>query len=68
MPVEDVAGTVKDLVQAGKVRHFGLSEMSPATHTPGCGSLGCSTHEIVLISVRLTERGEVAERLKAAVC
>jgi aryl-alcohol dehydrogenase-like predicted oxidoreductase len=31
VPVEDVAGTVKDLIQAGKVRHFGLSEMSPAT-------------------------------------
>lgn len=29
--MEEVAGAVKDLVQAGKVRHFGLSEMSPAT-------------------------------------
>lgn len=28
VPVEDVAGTVKDLIQAGKVRHFGLSEVS----------------------------------------
>lgn len=26
MPIEDVAGAVKDLVNAGKVRHFGLSE------------------------------------------
>jgi aryl-alcohol dehydrogenase-like predicted oxidoreductase len=26
VPMEDVAGTVKDLIQAGKVRHFGLSE------------------------------------------
>ena len=25
-PVEDVAGAVKDLIQAGKVKHFGLSE------------------------------------------
>ena len=31
VPVEDVAGTVKDLIRVGKVRHFGLSEMSPAT-------------------------------------
>jgi len=31
VPVEDVAGAVKGLVEAGKVRHFGLSEMSPAT-------------------------------------
>ncbi|QYO78381.1 aldo/keto reductase [Devosia salina] len=25
-PVEDVAGTIKDLIAAGKVRHFGMSE------------------------------------------
>ncbi|BCS32354.1 aldehyde oxidase [Luteitalea sp. TBR-22] len=31
VPVEDGAGAVKDLAQAGKVRHFGLSEMSAAT-------------------------------------
>lgn len=28
VPVEDVAGTVKELIQEGKVRHFGLSESS----------------------------------------
>ena len=32
VPIEDVAGAVKDLVAAGKVRHFGLSE-------PGVGTL-----------------------------
>ncbi len=26
VPIEDVAGAVKDLIDAGKVRHFGLSE------------------------------------------
>ena len=26
VPIEDVAGTVKELIEAGKVRHFGLSE------------------------------------------
>jgi len=26
VPIEDVAGTVKDLIRAGKVKHFGLSE------------------------------------------
>jgi aryl-alcohol dehydrogenase-like predicted oxidoreductase len=26
VPIEDVAGTVKDLISAGKVKHFGLSE------------------------------------------
>src|SRR5215211_5113261 len=26
VPIEDVAGTVKELIQEGKVKHFGLSE------------------------------------------
>jgi aryl-alcohol dehydrogenase-like predicted oxidoreductase len=28
VPMEDVAGTVKDLIQEGKIKHFGLSEAS----------------------------------------
>src|SRR5512141_725691 len=28
VPIEDVAGAVRDLIQAGKVKHFGLSEAS----------------------------------------
>ena len=31
VPIEDVAGAVKDLIQAGKVKHFGLSEASAQT-------------------------------------
>ena len=31
VPIEDVAGTVHELIAAGKVRHFGLSEAAPAT-------------------------------------
>ncbi|MDR6861768.1 aldo/keto reductase [Phycicoccus sp. 3266] len=31
VPIEDVAGTVKELIDAGKVRHFGLSEAGPTT-------------------------------------
>ncbi|PTL76623.1 aldo/keto reductase [Vitiosangium sp. GDMCC 1.1324] len=31
VPIEDVAGTVKDLISAGKVRFFGMSEAGPAT-------------------------------------
>lgn len=31
VPIEDVAGTVKDLIQAGKVRNFGLSEVNAQT-------------------------------------
>ena len=31
VPIEDVAGTVKDLIQDGKVKHFGLSEAGVQT-------------------------------------
>jgi len=31
VPIEDVAGTLKDLIQAGKVQHFGLSEVGAQT-------------------------------------
>ena len=31
VPIEDVAGAVKDLIQQGKVKHFGLSEASVQT-------------------------------------
>lgn len=31
VPIEDVAGTVQELIRAGKVRHFGLSEAGAQT-------------------------------------
>lgn len=31
VPIEEVAGTVKDLIKEGKVKHFGLSEAGAAT-------------------------------------
>jgi aryl-alcohol dehydrogenase-like predicted oxidoreductase len=31
VPIEEVAGVVKELIQAGKVKHFGLSETAPKT-------------------------------------
>ncbi|HEY3519355.1 MAG TPA: aldo/keto reductase [Gammaproteobacteria bacterium] len=31
VPIEDVAGAVKELIEAGKVQHFGLSEAGAAT-------------------------------------
>ena len=38
VPIEDVAGTVKDLIREGKVKHFGLSEAAdnpPRACRPG---------------------------------
>ena len=41
VPIEDVAGTVKDLIAEGKVRHFGLSEAGAGDHPPRpCGPAG----------------------------
>jgi len=31
VPIEDVAGAVRDLIEQGKVRHFGMSEAAPMT-------------------------------------
>ena len=31
MPIEDVAGALKDLIRDGKVKHFGLSEAGVQT-------------------------------------
>jgi aryl-alcohol dehydrogenase-like predicted oxidoreductase len=39
VPIEDVAGTVQDLIRDGKVQHFGLSEPGP---TPCAGRTRCS--------------------------
>ncbi|BAC71463.1 hypothetical protein AQJ43_04810 [Streptomyces avermitilis] len=35
-PIEDTAGTLSELIEEGKIRHYGLSEAAPATITmPG---------------------------------
>src|SRR5258706_13507446 len=34
VPIEDVAGTVRDLIRDGKVKHFGLSEAGGRTIRP----------------------------------
>src|SRR5271157_340102 len=31
VPIEDVAGAIKELIQEGKVKHFGMSEAAPQT-------------------------------------
>ena len=42
MPIEDVAGAVKDLIKQGKVKHFGMSRQRPkrsVARTPSSRSL-----------------------------
>lgn len=60
VPIEDVAGTVKDLVREGKVRHYGLSE-------PGMQTLRRAHAEFPVTAVQneysLLWRGPEAEQL-----
>jgi aryl-alcohol dehydrogenase-like predicted oxidoreductase len=52
VPIEEVAGAVKDLIQEGKVKHFGLSEAGGSDHPQ---------------SARRAAGGCVAERVFAVV-
>ncbi len=45
VPIEDVAGTVRDLIAEGKVRHFGMSE-------PGVGRTPCCPSPRFKTSIR----------------
>jgi aryl-alcohol dehydrogenase-like predicted oxidoreductase len=47
VPIEDVAGTVKEFVDAGKVKYFGLSEAGPETIR--------KAHAVLPVSVLQTE-------------
>ena len=52
VPIEDVAGAVKDLIRQGKVRHFGLSEAGRADHPPRpCGAAGHGAAERIFAVV-----------------
>jgi aryl-alcohol dehydrogenase-like predicted oxidoreductase len=39
MPIEDVAGTAKELIREGKVKYFGLSEAGASRYSRGKGQL-----------------------------
>lgn len=47
VPIEDVAGAVKDLIQAGKVKHWGLSEAGATTI--------CRAHAVLPVSAVQSE-------------
>ncbi len=59
VPIEDVAGAVKELIDEGKVLHFGLSEASPNTIRKAHGSAGRRTSD----GVFAYEPGPGRERL-----
>jgi len=51
VPIEDVAGTVKELIKEGKVRCFGLSEASSKNHSSGtcCTTSNCTSKRILTL-------------------
>ncbi len=52
VPIEEVAGAVKDLIDAGKVKHFGLSEAGTETIPEGARGPACDrSPERVLVVV-----------------
>jgi aryl-alcohol dehydrogenase-like predicted oxidoreductase len=51
VPIEEVAGTVKELIEEGKVRHFGLSEAGVQTIRRARGPAGRRASERVLALV-----------------
>ena len=61
VPIEDVAGAVKELIQAGKVKHFGLSEAGVQDHPPRARRSAGDRAAKRILAV-------VAERLKRKCC
>ena len=62
VPIEEVAGAVKQLIQQGKVKHFGLSEAGAQTiRRAHRGSAGHRTSERVLALVEAAGRCGVAD-------
>ena len=60
VPIEDVAGAVKDLIQEGKVKHFGLSEASATDDPPRpCSSArGRAAERVLAVLARAGRDGD----------
>ena len=66
VPIEEVAGAVKELIDAGKVRHFGMSEAGVAEHPPrACRPAGHRAAERVL-ALLARARGRDRSRARGA--
>ena len=65
VPIEDVAGAVKELIQQGKVKHFGLVGSRRANHPPRARrSAGHGAPERILAVVARTPEAEVMPTLE----
>ncbi|MEH2315364.1 MAG: aldo/keto reductase [Nostoc sp.] len=54
VPIEDVAGTIKDLIGEGKIKHWGLSEAGVQT-IPGTTKLSRLEENIAAADIELTQ-------------
>jgi len=62
VPIEEVAGTVRDLIAEGKVKRFGLSEAGRADHPPrACGAARDRAPERVFAVVARAGEGRAAD-------
>ncbi len=67
VPIEDVAGTVKDLIRQGKVRHFGLSEAGVADDPPRArGAAGDRAAERIFAVVARAGGGDPADAARSS--
>jgi aryl-alcohol dehydrogenase-like predicted oxidoreductase len=55
VPIEDVAGAVKDLIREGKVKHFGFSEAASKTIRRAHALRSCSMKCFVIIAARVAK-------------
>ena len=54
VPIEDVAGAIKDLIREGKVKHFGLSEPGVLTIRTRSLSCGFSALAVAVVSISIS--------------
>ena len=67
VPIEEVAGAVKELIREGKVKHFGLSEAGRADHPPRPrGAAGYRAAERILALVEGGPRRRYSPRSRSS--
>ena len=66
VPIEDVAGAVRELIEQGKVAHFGLSEVGARDDPPGAPHPAGRRRAERVLALDPRSRGESAARLRRA--
>ena len=66
VPIEDVAGTVKELIEAGKVKHFGMSEAAAGDDPSRARGAARDRGAERVLAVVAASRGGSAGRMRGA--